>query len=38
MKSLVEYINEGIFDFFKIQKQFTELQADGTAKYEDTKS
>ena len=38
MKSFVEYINEGIFDFFKIQKQFTELQADVTAKYEDTKS
>lgn len=38
MKSLSEYINEGFFDFFKIQKQFTELQADVTAKYEETKS
>lgn len=38
MKNLAEFINEGIFDFFKIQKQFTELQADVTAKYEETKS
>lgn len=34
MKSLSQYLNEGLFDAFKIMKQFTMLQADVTAKYE----
>ena len=34
MKNLVEYLNEGLLDFIKIQKQFTALQADVTAKSE----
>ncbi len=38
MKTLVEYINEGFFDIIKIQKQFTQLQADVTAKSEELKS
>lgn len=32
MKNLKEYINEGLFDFIKLQKQFTSLKADVTAK------
>ena len=38
MKNLKEYIDEGLFDFIKIQKQFTQLQADVTAKSEELKS
>lgn len=38
MKPLKEYICEGLFDFIKIQKQFTALQADVTAKSEELKS
>ena len=38
MKNLKEYINEGLFDFIKLQKQFTSLQADVTAKSEEFKS
>lgn len=38
MKTLKEYIDEGLFDFINIQKQFTQLQADVTAKSEELKS
>lgn len=38
MKPLKEYICEGLLDFIKIQKQFTALQADVTAKAEELKS
>lgn len=38
MKNLKEYLNEGLFDFIKLQKQFTSLQADVTAKSEELKS
>ncbi len=38
MKTLIEYLNEGLLDFIKIQKQFTQLQADVTAKSEELKS
>ena len=38
MKTLKEYIDEGLLDFIKIQKQFTALQADVTAKSEELKS
>ena len=38
MKPLKEYIDEGLFDFINIQKQFTQLQADVTAKAEELKS
>ena len=38
MKTLKEYINEGLFDFINLQKQFTSLQADVTAKSEEFKS
>lgn len=41
IKSFEEYIqttNEGLFDVFKMMKQFTALQADVTAKYEEEKN